>query len=373
MRTRSLAVAVAILAVSRVAVAQTSAEAWTTDVLVERALAAHPAIGAAAAEVRRAEGEARQAGLWPNPRLDYAAENLRRGGGPSRAEHTVRVEQPLLLGGKLRLSREALQHATEAAAAGMDAVRQTVTNAVRLRAVEVRLAEARVGLGRRVVAYAEDAEDIARQLFNTGLVDQPDVLRAEAEAEAMRVRLAVADSAREQAWQQLALAVGDPALPRRPLADEPVDGLQRDATLAALLAGHPALAAGRAGIAQARRAVDRAGADRVPDLILSAGPRYSSERSTATGQVVGWEPVAGVGMSLPLWNRNQGGVAAATAVELGAGSAQAARELAIQTRFEDLWQRYTAASLTAGAYGRASSRRRSPPTRCRWRVIARWR
>ena len=59
-------------------------------------------------------------------------------------------------------------------------------------AVEVRWSEAQVTLARRFVAYAEQAEDIARQLFNTGLVDQPDVLRAEAEAEVMRVQLGVA-------------------------------------------------------------------------------------------------------------------------------------------------------------------------------------
>ena len=187
-----------------------AAEMWTTDALVARATAGHPSIAAAAADTRRTEADARQGGAWPNPRVDYLAENLRRAGGDPRAQHTVLVEQPILLGGKLKLSRGALTHATASASANAAAIATSVANAVRLRAVEVRLAEARLALGRRVVAYAEDAEDIARQLFNTGVVDQPDVLAAEAEAEIMRVRLAVAETVREQTWQQLALAVGDP-------------------------------------------------------------------------------------------------------------------------------------------------------------------
>ncbi len=254
MTPRPALVIVLVAALADTIGAQPAAEMWTTDALVARATAGHPSIAAAAADARRTEADARQGGAWPNPRVDYLAENLRRAGGDPRAQHTVLVEQPILLGGKLKLSRGALTHATASASANAAAVATSVANAVRLRAVEVRLAEARLALGRRVVAYAEDAEDIARQLFNTGVVDQPDVLAAEAEAEIMRLRLAVAETVREQTWQQLALAVGDPALPRRPLADDPPVVLDRAEALAAILSAHPSLAAARADTARAEAA-----------------------------------------------------------------------------------------------------------------------
>ena len=326
---------------------------WTPDALVAHALASHPAIAAAAAAVQGAEGGAQQAGLWPNPRLDYSAENLRSGGGPPRAEHTFWIEQPIPLGGRLRLGREALTHAVQGATASAEAARAAVANTVRFDAIEVRRTEAVAALAQRLAAYADQAEDIARQLFNTGLVDQPDVLRAEGEAEAMRLRLAIAETDRERAWRQLALAVNDPALPRRPVAADAPAALDRDAALAAIVAGHPLLSAGRAEIARSHVAASQVRADRVPDLVVSGGPRYSSEPAGAGGDAVGWEPVVGVGLTVPLWNRNQGSMAASAAVEHGAVAALASRELAIRARFEDVWQRYTAAVLAApGLRGR---------------------
>ncbi len=349
---RAVVTAVAVLGAARVASAQPAPAPppWTTDALVAHALATHPALAAAAATVQGAEGSARQVGLWPNPRVDYSAEDLRRGGGPSRAEHTIRFEQPIVLGGRLRLNRDALTYAVEEATASAEAARADLANRVRLRAVEVRWSEAQVTLARRFVAYAEQAEDIARQLFNTGLVDQPDVLRAEAEAEVMRVQLGVAEADRERAWRQLALAVNDPALPRRPLADETPIALERDAVLAALLAGHPGLATGRAVIARSGSAAAQARAERIPDLVVSVGPRYSNDPGRG-GEPIGWEPVAGVGLAVPLWNRNQGGMAATAAAAQGATATQAARELAIRSRFEAVWRDYTAATLSVRAYG----------------------
>jgi len=156
---RGVVAAVAVLVAARAASPQPAPAAapWTTDALVAHALASHPALAAAAAAVQGAEGSARQAGMWPNPRVEYSAEDLRRGGGPGRAEHTIRVEQPIVLGGRLRLNRDALTYTVQEAAASAEAARADLVNRVRLRAVEVRWSEAQLTLARRFVAYAEQA------------------------------------------------------------------------------------------------------------------------------------------------------------------------------------------------------------------------
>ena len=349
---RAVVTAVALLVAARVAAAQPAPTPppWTTDALVAHALATHPALAAAAATVQGAEGSARQAGLWPNPRVDYSAEDLRRGGGPSRAEHTIRFEQPIVLGGRLRLNRDALTYTMQEATASAEAARADLANRVRLRAVEVRWSEAQVTLGRRV-----------RRLCRTGRRHRPAAVQHRAGRSARRAacrgrsrsdaRPARGRGSRPRTGLAPAgVAVNDPALPRRPLADEPPIALERDAALAALLAGHPGLAAGRADIARSGSAASQARAERIPDLVVSAGPRYSNDPGRG-GEPVGWEPVAGVGLAVPLWNRNQGGVAAAAAAAQGATATQAARELSIRSRFESVWRDYTAATLSLRAYG----------------------
>src|SRR5690606_35089938 len=80
---------------------------------LERASATSPALIAAQAEVRAAEGRALQAGLRPNPELDLSIENFAGTGafrGMDETESTLSIGQRFELGGK----RTARQRAAEA-------------------------------------------------------------------------------------------------------------------------------------------------------------------------------------------------------------------------------------------------------------------
>src|ERR1700761_8529302 len=65
----------------------------------------NPTLQQAAAVIRRAEAEARQAALYPNPSVGYEGEQI-RGGSYGGGEQGGFVEQTIVLGNKLGLRRD---------------------------------------------------------------------------------------------------------------------------------------------------------------------------------------------------------------------------------------------------------------------------
>ncbi len=328
-------------------------EPVTLEALERLALERHPAIAAARATVDASRGRARQAGVWPNPRLEYEAENLKSTDADPRGEHAFLLEQAIPLGGKLRISRQALEQGVTALEASLAATRQRVLNDVRARYYVTMAAQLRVEVRERLARLAAEAEQVSRQLFNVGAADRPDVLASEIEGEHSRLDLVQARAARTRAWRRLAIASGDPELPERPLAgalDRAMPDLERDATLRTVLADHPSLAEARAEVAQAELTLARARRATAPDLTLRAGPRYNRERFELSQDRIGWEWVLGAGIELPLVNRNPGGVAAAAAERARAREALRVRELEIRARFEDAYEAYLTGVRMAEQY-----------------------
>jgi outer membrane protein, heavy metal efflux system len=72
------------------------------------ALANNPTLPQANAIVQRSAGQARQAGLFPNPTVGYVGEEI-RGGSYGGGEQGAFVEQSIPLGGKLGLRRQAFE------------------------------------------------------------------------------------------------------------------------------------------------------------------------------------------------------------------------------------------------------------------------
>jgi cobalt-zinc-cadmium efflux system outer membrane protein len=327
--------------------------AVTLEALEQVALERHPAIAAARAAADAARGRGAQAGFWPNPRLEYEAENLKSSDTDPRGEHTFLFEQTIPLGGKLRLSREALEQGVTAADAALAASRQQVLNGVRAGYYIAMAAELRVQVRERLARLAGEAEQVSRQLFNVGAADRPDVLASEIEGEHSRLDLVEARTGRTRAWRRLAIAVGDPEMSERTLTgalDRALPTLDREATLRSVLADHPSLAEAKAQVAQAELTLARAQRETRPDLTVRAGPRYNREHFARSQDRIGWEWVLGAGIELPLVNRNPGGVAAAQANVAAAREALRGRELEIRARFEDAYEAYFTALQMAEQY-----------------------
>jgi outer membrane protein, heavy metal efflux system len=305
-----------IIILSDLLIAQASAQTpLTLADLEQRALAQNPAIAQAAAQIDAAKGRAMQAGALPNPTIGYTGDEINGGAITRGGEHGVFIEQTIPLGGKLARGREMFTREAATAQAMTQTERQRVLAAVRRAYRAALIADRRVSVREQLAKLATEAVQISAQLFNTGVADKPDTLNAEIEAQAAQLAVIEAQNMRVRVWRELGALVGDPLTPR-PIAgsaDDPLPDLTQDATLARILKDSPELEAARRDIQRADAAVSRAKREAAPDLVLRAGPKYNRELLEPDLKPVGWEAAFEVGVTVPLFNRNQGGIAAARA------------------------------------------------------------
>jgi outer membrane protein, heavy metal efflux system len=333
-----------------------SSSPLTLAELEKLALERNPTLAQSAADIEVARGRARQAGTLPNPTIGYTAEEV--SGGPTirGGEHGFFIEQTIPLGGKLKLSRQVFERAATEAEARAEAQRRRVLTDVRQRYYQALIAARRVETRRQLMALAGEAVEISKQLLNVGAADRPDQLEIEIEQQEAKLRLIEAEQAEARTWRELAAAVGDPALTPRPLAGDPAQGLPgltEETALARVLAESPELAVARAAKERATLVLARARREPVPDLRLRGGPRYNREllESTPQGPVaVGWEGALEIGLTVPLFDRNKGNIAAAQAEVVRADRELTRLDLALRARLAATFERYVTASRMAEAW-----------------------
>lgn len=289
------------------------------DELLRLALEHNPTTQAAQAAIDAARGRARQAGAFPNPVVGYSAEEITtRGDVDPRGEQGFFVEQTIPLGGKLRLGRTVFERAADEAGARADLQRQRITSAVRALFYEVLATERRIEVHERLAVLGSEATGVTAQLFNVGAADRPDFLESEIETRRVQLELIAARNQVFALRQQLAAVVGVPDAATRPLAgsiDDAIPELAREATLQALVERSPQVRAARAAIARTEAQTALARRVTFPDLFLRGGAAYNREHGEDTGKPIGWEGQVEAGVSIPLFNRNQGGITAAQAEE----------------------------------------------------------
>lgn len=329
----------------------------TLQRLEQLALEQNPTLKQAQAQIDAARSRARQAGAWPNPTIGYAAQEVSTGEVIRGGEHGVFVEQTIPLGGKLRLSGDVFRAEATEAEALANAQRQRVLTTVRVMFYQMLAAERRVDVNQQLAQLFAEAVSISQQLFNVGAADRPDVLESEVEARRARLQLDAAKNRRYAVWRQLAAVIADPQMPLQRLAgtvDSAIPELERDAAWKDVLTRSPELAAARAGVDRSRAIVSRTSRETFPDLFLRGGAAYNRELLETTGagarRPVGWEASFEAGFSVPLFNRNRSGVAAARADQGRAELEVRRMELALESRFAAAFEQYLTALRGAETY-----------------------
>jgi len=335
------------------ALAQEPAPVRLAD-LERMALAANPAIGRAQAMVDAAAGRAQQAGLWPNPTFGANGEHVSKNtfGGALGGF----VEQRFVTGGKLGLSRKVALEERAVAAQDQAAERQRVLNSVRTlfyralgdqRSIEVRTELA--GLAARAVA-------ISRELSNIGQADRPDVLAAETEAERIQLELVNARNAQQRTWRRLAAVTNNPALRTAPLEGtlEDFPRIDAEAALEKIYGESPELRAAEVRVRQAEFGVRRAEVEKIPDLFVRGGLRNNREFGEVgpTGPTLrrGLEGIFDIGVEIPIFNRNQGGVKAARAEAEQARLDVERTKLALRARLAAAYKEHRDSVVAAERY-----------------------
>ncbi|MFN0119021.1 MAG: TolC family protein [Blastocatellia bacterium] len=324
--------------------------------LEQMALRNNPTIAQTEAAVRAAEGRRVQAGLYPNPIIGYQGEGLSTRAFGQRSEHAGYIEQTIPLGGKLGKSRNIAAREKDQAEIDATAQKQRVLNAVRMLYYEALGAQLLVDVRGRLARLAREAVSITGELYNVGQADRPDSLAIEVEAQRAQLDLLIAENERDQVWQQMAALVGDPAMDPMPLAGSLETGLpqfDQQAALTRLLTASPEIKRSNAGIERAKAALARAKAEPAPDLFVRAGFGYSNEALEIAGREfykVGPQGSLEVGVRIPLFNRNQGGIAAAAA-ELDIAERERQRvELSLRARAAATFRMYVNSLRAVGQY-----------------------
>lgn len=323
------------------------------EALEQMALANNPTMAQVQANLRAASGLTRQAGLYPNPTAGYYGDEI-RGGYTRGGKQGGFVSQTIVTGGKLRAARRVAELRADEVETSGQIQRLRIVNNVRALFYQVLAAQRLVEVRQNLARLAGDATQTSHQLGNVGQADRPDILQAEVEEQQAHVNLRIAQRSLQASWEMLAAVVGKPGLPPARL-DGDLDALpdlNYEEWLATTLRESPevklaqqASERAEASLLQARKAI-------IPDLQVTGilAQNYSPLSETNPSRATGVQGGAQIGIQLPIFNRNQGNVAAARG-EIESAKQDVARvKLQIERDLAAVFRDYDSARVTVQQY-----------------------
>jgi cobalt-zinc-cadmium efflux system outer membrane protein len=316
------------------------------------ALAGNPTLPQANALVRQSSAQVRQAKLYPNPSVGYQGEQI-RGGAFRGGEQGAFVQQTFVLGGKLGLRRDVFEQQRREDEIGVSEQRYRVLSHIGQSFYSALAAQEVVNVRKRLLSLAMDAVATAHQLANVGQADVPDVLQAEVEGEQAKVEYTTAQRVFLQAFQTLAALAGKPELHVSPLQGDLGHPPQIDSAqiVDQILRDSPAVKRAQQDINRGQAELKSAKRESIPDLQVRAGIQQNFEPiNETTGTPVGLQGFATIGISLPIFNRNQGNVEAAKADLERAQSEVTRVQLSLRQSIQPLLQAYLADQAQAERY-----------------------
>jgi cobalt-zinc-cadmium efflux system outer membrane protein len=312
----------------------------------------NPTLRQAEAEIRATDAHRRQAGLYPNPTIAYTADEI-RGGSVGGGKQGFFVQQTIVTGGKLRASQEVFGKESQLATIEAEEQRTRVTTAVKMAFLRVLAAQELLDARRDQADIARDAVETQRRLFNTGQADETEVLLAEVEAQRMRMSARMRENSLREEWRSLAAVIGRPEMPLATIAGDLEKGwpdLNEEQAVDAIANESPALRIADATTLRAQAVLASTRRQPIPDLQVRAGLEYNNELLGSVPFAKGWEGIAEVGAQLPIFNRNQGEIAAARAEMDRAGSEKQRIALTLRERAALVVDEYANARLMATEY-----------------------
>lgn len=282
------------------------------DTLIDR-LDRVPALLEADALYEAAEARAQQARVLPNPSITLEAENA-YGSGPyagyDNAESRISISQPLELWGKRDGRIGAARAKANVVGLRRDQARWLAAGRLAQIYAEAEAAERRYDLAEEALSLTQADARAARALVNEGREATLRAIQADSEVAAAQARLDEARANHDVAMARLTAL----ALLEEPASSIRISLLDRapgsasatsDDPLAIRVAQAELDAAGRLVTVERRRAR--------PDVTVSLGvTRFEDSRDEALS--------FGVSLSLPLFDRNRGGVRAAQAEQRAAAA-----------------------------------------------------
>jgi len=349
-----------LLRAQGLAVSQTTAPYWdqvqgaTPIDLVRHGLASNGDLAAARLEVERARARVLQAGLKPNPTIDFEHESEKIIGTGRDHATTIGIGLPIELGGK-RDRRISL------AEAELEAARAEVSERERRLASDVTTAYAEALASLRELESTEGWLESHTQMVrfvqirvNEGDRAPLELNLLQVEADRMRFRRGLVESRLQSAIARLKIIAGIPRNEALRLGgtlerlDLPMPPGTEDASIEMAMRTRPDLQLARLTEAVAEAGLQLAKAQAKPNMTVFG--RYGSDL-TITDLPAPLIPVPnygrhvalGVSIDLPIFNKNQGAKTEASTAILQAHARREFLEQTIRSEVSSAFQRYTAA------------------------------
>lgn len=321
-----------------------SSKSYDLSTLEDLARDHNPTLAQAGAHVRAEEAKAKQAGLYPNPRVGYAAEQIGVENTPGEF-HGAFVAQEIVTAGKLRLSRQKYAARAVAARAVEEAQTLRVLNDVRMHYWRTLGVAELLKIHRELEKNAEDSLLTVREMLNVGQANQADLHLATAAWQQARLNRKMMENDYRAVRDRLAAVVGID------LRDTEVEGeieadpilVDYDEAVGRLLESSPQIEEARAKLRADEITVKREKAEPIPNLRFQGAVGRNFE---ATETVY----AASVSIEIPIFDWNQGTVQQATA-DLDRQRAEVRRmELSLRRLMADQYRNYISAFQQAQDY-----------------------
>jgi len=226
------------------------------------------------------------------------------------------VQQTVVTGAKLGLSRSVVANDVKLATMESDEQHMRVRSSVKMAFLRVLAAQELLDNRRELAKIAQDSAETQRRLMNTGQADDTEVLEADVEAIRLRMSARMQENTLREEWRSLAAVIGKPEMPLSTVAgdlDKDWPELNEEETVEAIATQSPAVRIADTASERAGSLLARARREAIPDLQVRAGMEYNNELLGSVPFAKGWEGIAEVGVQIPIFNRNQGEVGAAGA------------------------------------------------------------
>jgi len=325
---------------------------FTLDEAQRIAAEANPTLRQAEAEIRTARARRQQAGLYPNPTIGYTGDEI-RGGSVGGGKQGFFLQQNVVTGGKLSRSREVFANEISLTQIAAEKQKMGVETAVKSVFMRVLAAQELLDVCQGLAKIVQDDAETRLRLLNIGQADETEVLEAEIDAQRARLAARMQENTLYEEWRSLAAVLGRPDLAVAVVAGDLEHNwpeLSEDQVVENIAAQSPAMRIAQTDTQRADAEIARAKRESIPDLQLLGGLEYNNELLGSAPYAKGWEGIAEVAVQIPLFNRNQGNIAAAGAERDRAQLEKQRVALALRERAANAFDQYANAQLMAVEY-----------------------
>lgn len=327
--------------------------------LVRRALSSNAELAAARLEVERARARLRQAGLRPNPTVEFEQQ---QGVFNSPGERTTSagVSVPLELGGKRQRRIDLAQAEFEAAQAEVADRERRLANDVRAAYAEAMAAARELSITAELNTIDTQTARVVEARVNVGDAAPLELNLLRVEVERLRSRRALVVGRLQAALLKLKSLTGIPADEQLRLREDltafalPDPPASLEAAVEVALRSRPDLRLAKLNEEVAQAGLRLTRAQSFPDV--TAFSRYSRSRSsfdqTPIGPLTDHDKLFayGVSISIPVFNRNQGAKAEAEAAIAQSQQRRQFIEAVVRAEVSSAYARYQAATQAINTF-----------------------